>query len=57
MVKKIEEDDKHKAIEKHHPDYDYPLIIVSVCKDCHVVADRTTMENVIVPHPLEIILL
>jgi uncharacterized protein YdiU (UPF0061 family) len=29
------EDDKRVAVERHHPDYDYPLIIVSCCIECH----------------------
>jgi hypothetical protein len=29
------EDDKRKAIMRHHPDYDYPEIFVSVCGACH----------------------
>jgi len=29
------EDDKQPAIDRHHPDYNYPNIIVSVCGPCH----------------------
>ena len=27
-------------LERHHPDYDLPLLIVWLCKSCHVIADR-----------------
>lgn len=29
------EDDIRKATQKHHPDYNYPTIIVSCCAKCH----------------------
>jgi hypothetical protein len=29
------EDDQNKATQHHHPDYNYSLIIVSVCDKCH----------------------
>ena len=29
------DDDLRPATERHHPDYDYPLIVVSVCDECH----------------------
>ena len=29
------EDDKRPATQRHHPDYNYPLIFVSVCASCH----------------------
>ena len=29
------EDDKRKSVMRHHPDYDYPEIFVSVCGSCH----------------------
>jgi len=29
------EDDMREATIRHHPDYDYPEIIVSVCGKCH----------------------
>lgn len=29
------EDEIRKATERHHPDYDFPEIIVSCCKECH----------------------
>ena len=29
------EDDVRKATHRHHPDYDYPQIIVSCCTACH----------------------
>lgn len=28
-----------KKLERHHPDYDLPLLIVWLCKPCHVKAD------------------
>lgn len=27
--------DKRAASERHHPDYNYPLIIVPTCRECH----------------------
>lgn len=27
------------AIQRHHPDYDYPEIFVSLCRECHDVID------------------
>ena len=33
------EDDKRRATIRHHPDYDEPLIIVSVCDSCHKFAE------------------
>ena len=30
-----------KRLERHHPDYDLPLLIVWLCKPCHCVADKT----------------
>ncbi len=29
------EDDRNKAVQRHHPDYDYPLIVVGCCVTCH----------------------
>jgi hypothetical protein len=29
------EDDKRKAVMRHHPDYNYPEIFVSTCGACH----------------------
>ena len=29
------EDDVRLANQRHHPDYDYPLIFVSTCQACH----------------------
>ena len=29
-----------KRLERHHPDYSLPLLIVWLCKPCHVIADR-----------------
>lgn len=28
-----------KKLERHHPDYNLPLLIVWLCKPCHVIAD------------------
>lgn len=39
------EDDKHRTnLQRHHPDYDYPLIVVTACMECHHFADDTTEE-------------
>lgn len=29
-----------KRIEKHHPDYSRPLLVVWFCKPCHAIADK-----------------
>ncbi len=29
-----------KRLEKHHPDYSQPLLIVWLCKPCHAIADK-----------------
>lgn len=30
-----EDDVRTEGLEKHHPDYNYPLIVVTACRDCH----------------------
>jgi len=30
-----EDDIRTEKLERHHPDYNEPLIIVTVCKECH----------------------
>lgn len=34
------DDDLNKATQRHHPDYDYPLIVVSCCNSCHNYLNR-----------------
>jgi hypothetical protein len=29
-----------KRVEKHHPDYSRPLLVVWLCKPCHAIADK-----------------
>lgn len=29
-----------KKLEKHHPDYAKPLLVVWLCKPCHAIADK-----------------
>lgn len=29
-----------KPLEKHHPDYSRPLLVVWLCKPCHAIADK-----------------
>lgn len=39
--------DDNKRIEnlqRHHPDYNYPKLFITVCPSCHYSADRTTEE-------------
>lgn len=38
---------RNVRVEKHHPDYRYPLVVVALCKPCHAVADviRRTIER------------
>lgn len=31
---------RQRKLEKHHPDYSQPRLIVWLCKPCHAVADR-----------------
>ena len=35
-----------KRLERHHPDYGLPLLIVWLCKPCHVLADRVRRGEV-----------
>lgn len=40
------EDDIHtENLERHHPDYDYPLIIITVCKECHSYITNSKEDN------------
>jgi hypothetical protein len=38
----------HKRVEKHHPDYSRPLLVMWLCKVCHAIADkvRRKLESV-----------
>jgi len=38
------EDDKRKPMARHHPNHNYPLIVISVCSQCHRHCDRNTVE-------------
>jgi len=38
------DDEKQINLQRHHPNYDYPEIYVTVCPPCHHYADRTTEE-------------
>lgn len=31
---------RHAHLERHHWDYDNPLLVTYLCHDCHVVADN-----------------
>lgn len=39
------EDDIQKATAKHHPDYNYPQIIVSCCDTCHTYLNNERSKN------------
>lgn len=39
------EDDLREATQRHHPDYNYPTIIVSCCQDCHTYLNRERKKN------------
>jgi hypothetical protein len=39
------DDDKRFAEERHHPDYNYPLVFVSVCRSCHKYAHFSQVET------------
>lgn len=30
----------NKRLDKHHPDYSKPLLVVWLCKPCHAIADK-----------------
>jgi hypothetical protein len=32
-------------LQRHHPDYDYPLIFMTACKVCHAYADKDRREE------------
>ena len=36
--------DSVEKLERHHPDYSEPYIIVTACKDCHEVLDQTLFD-------------
>jgi len=38
------ENDMRKALHGHHPDYNYPRIIVSCCRVCHYSLNKSTVE-------------
>lgn len=39
------EDDVRKATGNHHPDYDYPHIVVSCCDSCHYYLNHDENQN------------
>lgn len=39
------DDDKKKAVERHHPDHDYPEIFVSCCRSCHMYIEPRRMKK------------
>jgi hypothetical protein len=36
--------DVMERLERHHPDYSYPEIFMTVCKDCHAVVDKEVLN-------------
>jgi hypothetical protein len=37
-------DDVHEAVNRHHPDYNYPSIFLSLCKSCHVYVHKDLLK-------------
>lgn len=34
------DDSRIDGLERHHPDYEYPTLFVTVCRDCHLYAEE-----------------
>lgn len=36
---------QEKKLEKHHPDYSQPLLVMWLCKPCHALADKVRRKT------------
>lgn len=48
-------DDVRPAVLRHHPDYDYPTIFLSLCKSCHTCLHKDLMaQGISLQHLVEV---
>ena len=47
IAKKCEFCGRTKNLQRHHPDYNYPEIFVTCCKECHIWIEQDIKGNVI----------
>ena len=40
---------RRTTLERHHWDYDQPLIVTYLCRDCHPIADRMNFQDAQLP--------
>jgi hypothetical protein len=46
-----EDDVIREKLTRHHPDYDYLEIFVTLCHSCHYFADKARKESILTPMP------